>query len=82
MSKPIQLDAAFCYQQAVIEEVRRALRRTHGDVFTIHYLAEFRGEILHAVKTRICGRREAWLEQETERIKLREIILGEEAPFN
>lgn len=68
MPLPIQLDPVFSYQQAALAETYRALCQTHGDMFAAYFVDECKELVLRAAKTRICGRSESWLLQETARL--------------
>lgn len=69
MTSPIQLDAAYNFQQAALAETYRALSQTHGEVFAAYFIDECRDQVLNAAKTRLCGYSEAGLLQEAKRIK-------------
>jgi plasmid stabilization system protein ParE len=69
MSTPIQLDPVFSYQQAALLETYRVLCQTHGETFAAHFVDECKDEVLRAAKTRMCGRSEADLLQETTRLR-------------
>lgn len=68
MPLPIQLDPVFSYQQAALAETYRALCQTHGKTFATYLVDEYKEQVLRAAKTRICGRGESWLSQETARL--------------
>lgn len=66
---PIQLDAAFAYQQAAVSATYLSLRQTHGDAFAAHFIDERKDEVLQAAKTRLCGLCEAAVWSETLRLR-------------
>lgn len=59
MTSPIQLDAAFTYQQAALAATYRTLCQTHGEAFAAYFFDEFKDQVIQAAKTRLCGRSEA-----------------------
>lgn len=68
MPLSIQLDPVFSYQQAALAETYRALCQTHGDTFAANFVDECKAQVLMAARTRMCGRSETWLLQETARL--------------
>ncbi|MYM26408.1 hypothetical protein GTP46_27645 [Duganella sp. FT135W] len=70
MSQPIQLDASFSFQQAALAETYRALCKTHGVAFAVYFVDECKAQVMSAARTRLCGRSEAGLMQEVNRLKV------------
>lgn len=68
-SAPIQLDAAFTYQQAALAETHRALSQAHGVAFANFFIAEYREYVLRAARTRMCGMSEANLLRDVGHLK-------------
>lgn len=69
MKTPIQLDAAYAYQQAVLTVTRHTLCQTHGEAFAAHFIDEFKGQVLQAARTRLCGLSEAAVWSEALRLR-------------
>jgi hypothetical protein len=67
--KPIQLDAAFSFQQAAVHAVSTALATTHGDDFAAAFIAEHLQDILRAARTRLCGSSEAAAKADADRLE-------------
>jgi len=67
--EPIQLDAVIVYQQAAMRAIHCALTESHGNAFADAFLHEHQHAVTKAVKTRLCGHSEAWLQQETDRMR-------------
>jgi len=67
--QPIQLDPVFGYLQAAVQAVSHALRQTHGEAFTSHFMHDYRAVVLLTAKTRLCGCGEDWLSVETLRLR-------------
>lgn len=70
MSQPIQFDASFSFQQAALAATYHALCKTHGVAFAAYFIAECKDQVMSAAKTRLCGRSEAGLMQEANRLKV------------
>lgn len=71
---PIQLDAAFSYQQAALAATHRELRQTHGEAFAAYFIDERKEQVLQAAKTRLCGLCEAAVQSETVRLRIADHI--------
>lgn len=66
---PIQLDAAFAFQEAALTATYCELRHTHGEVFAAFFIDEWKDQVLQAAKTRLCGLCEAGVIAATRRLR-------------
>lgn len=65
--RPILIDLSP-YQREAVSAVKSALTESHGSAFALEFIRLHRSAIYSAARTRVCGRSEAFILQDGQRL--------------